>query len=745
MAQHYPWRGFVAEWLARGVIPLWNPHQFCGSPFLANGQGAPLYPIHALFALPLGATTAARMGWVAALHLTLAGLFTHLWVRRLGAGTAGAVVAGLAFMLSGFATAWLCLPSFLSAGCWIPLALLLAEDTVVKRNPWRAVWLGGALGLVLLGGHLQIALYGLLAVGLRVGIEVGRHAWRRKARAAAGMAGLGALALTVGLAVAAPQLAPAFELARLSHRASPPTEEGYAGYVGYALPPVQMVGLLAPQTFGQPLHGTYWGAASYAEYAGSVGIVAVLLAAVGLFARWRPLKGSPGLFPALLAVLSLLIALGTPLNRLLYFGIPGFGQTGAPARILALFCLGMAALAGLGLNSLVAMLATGDPSAIRRLIRAAALGGGAVAALLVVAWVGIVGFAEVHASEGLPALAADGMAPSLRLAAGGAIVGALLLAAAARGRLVCERAATALAVAAISLVALEMLLVAPGVVPSAPAGWAYPETPETQRLRADVAGGRIATLNQGWSLRDTPPRAVFPPNAALVYRLRDAAGYDSLHLGRYRAFTTRLCGRDAAPPENGNMVLLPPSALRSPLFPLLGASLAVTLGPGGTWTVYRYPQAREAYLAHAWRSAADKEGLDWLEQRLSKNANARIAIVAREGADGSGPGGEVLSDERPSPNRRRLRVRAAGLGLLILAEGWAPGWRARLRLADGQARTAPVLRANVAFQAVAVPAGETTVELTYAPASFRAGLFLAGLAVAALAAGLLPCARPGIR
>src|SRR5437870_679967 len=46
VAQFYPWRAFTAHWLRRGILPFWDPHQFCGTPFLANSQSAPLYPLH---------------------------------------------------------------------------------------------------------------------------------------------------------------------------------------------------------------------------------------------------------------------------------------------------------------------------------------------------------------------------------------------------------------------------------------------------------------------------------------------------------------------------------------------------------------------------------------------------------------------------------------------------------------------------------------------------------------------------
>ena len=58
IAQFYPWRHYAAEWVARDRFPLWNPHQFCGTPFFANSQSALFYPINALFYLPGPLSTA---------------------------------------------------------------------------------------------------------------------------------------------------------------------------------------------------------------------------------------------------------------------------------------------------------------------------------------------------------------------------------------------------------------------------------------------------------------------------------------------------------------------------------------------------------------------------------------------------------------------------------------------------------------------------------------------------------------
>jgi uncharacterized membrane protein YfhO len=73
-------------------------------------------------------------------------------------------------------------------------------------------------------------------------------------------------------------------------------------------------------------------------------------------------------------------------------------------------------------------------------------------------------------------------------------------------------------------------------------------------------------------------------------------------------------------------------------------------------------------------------------------------------------------------------------GYVVLADAFDPGWQATL---DGAAVT--LLRANLAFRAVATPSGRHTVELVYRPRALWAGLFVSA---ASLLAALVLLARP---
>ena len=156
IAQFYPWRVFYARSMADGHIPLWNPHQFCGTPFLANGQSAVLYPPNLIFLIfdPITAFTV-----FAALHLFIAASFMYLLLRELGCEVLGGIVGGVAFAFCAFTVLWLELPTFISAAVWLPLVLLLIHRAVERRSFFYGMLSGAAIALAVLAGHMQIAFY----------------------------------------------------------------------------------------------------------------------------------------------------------------------------------------------------------------------------------------------------------------------------------------------------------------------------------------------------------------------------------------------------------------------------------------------------------------------------------------------------------------------------------------------------------------------------------------------------------
>jgi uncharacterized membrane protein YfhO len=99
--------------------------------------------------------------------------------------------------------------------------------------------------------------------------------------------------------------------------------------------------------------------------------------------------------------------------------------------------------------------------------------------------------------------------------------------------------------------------------------------------------------------------------------------------------------------------------------------------------------------------------------------------------EGAGSGYRPATVTASRPTRVDVRATLDVPGTLVLSSVWHPGWRVEV---DG--RPAPVLRANGAFCAVGLAAGDHEVVFRFVPAPLYAGCAVALLAaVAAVAQG----------
>jgi hypothetical protein len=119
-------------------------------------------------------------------------------------------------------------------------------------------------------------------------------------------------------------------------------------------------------------------------------------------------------------------------------------------------------------------------------------------------------------------------------------------------------------------------------------------------------------------------------------------------------------------------------------------------------------------------------GLDGLEALLDPGFDPREEVILPSGSPRPAPSGFAGSarvlEERA--DRVRIEVDLSAKGYVVLVDTFDPGWRTSV---DDQ--PAELLRANVAFRAVAVPAGQHVVEMVYRPPLTGAGLVLGGLAL----------------
>jgi hypothetical protein len=135
--------------------------------------------------------------------------------------------------------------------------------------------------------------------------------------------------------------------------------------------------------------------------------------------------------------------------------------------------------------------------------------------------------------------------------------------------------------------------------------------------------------------------------------------------------------------------------------------------------VYRVPEPRPRTYAVAGARVAD--GDDAVRTLLDPAFDPAQEVLLSGGpaarADPSFSGVSRLMAR--DAERVTVEAELSRSGYVVLVDAWDPAWRATV---DGQ--PAELLRANVAFRAVAVPAGRHHIEMRYRPATLSWGLGL---------------------
>lgn len=677
VAQIYPWRLLASRLFHRGWLPLWNPYAFCGTPLAANDQSAVFYPGNLLFwVLPVW----RALGWTVWLHLTLAGWFMALLCLQLGRSRRAAFLAGITYAYCSWQTSWLLLPTFLCTAAWIPLLMVTVIQLGSRCSLLNMAKMAAAGGMMLLAGHLQIALYGWFAA-LVSGLFVLWPGYKSKRRPGT-LVLFGLIAAAAGsFILASVQLLPSYELSLNSPRTGAPTQAGYRAYAAYAPPLANLATLYTPNLFGNPSHpgNRYYGVSqggipfNFAEGAVYFGAIPLCLAFIGLYVP----EPDRRLF-GMIALLGLLLALGTMLDELLYFEMPGFAASGSPGRALLLVDLGGAGLAAIGLDS---MRSRWDRRHLYALITLASAA--AATFWLAVVWLNrypgpFNGVLSAAAGDGWRWLAT--------------IVALSVYGLTGRDGLLIKRAGLVLI---FGLTIADLFKLGMTYNQTSPPQAIYPVTAGIRYLQNHVGHNRIMPVNSRWSLFDYPD-AVLPPNAATVYRLRDVQGYDSLFTRVDKAFSNRLSGGDSSPVEVGNMVFV--KRIKSALDATAGVKYVVTKAP------IAIPQLQ---LVHS--------GGMYIYRLIG--GQGRVQLHPRNAGTTT-----WLQD---GPTRISLLVNLQRPSELTLAESRYPGWKAQM---DG--RPAPLLSANDPFWHIALIAGVHRITIRYRPVSYRLGLYLTGLALA---------------
>jgi len=691
----YPWDVFSARSFRQGDFPLWNHLSGAGMPLLANFASAPLSPWKWPFYLfphyrLLDAMVLTRI-W-------LLGIFMFLYLRRLGLSAIPAAAGSLSLALSGYVMQFANIFN-LATEMWLPAGLYLLHGQIHDRPTLRRFLLLGLVSaLALSGGNPEAAFYYILFLLLYAisttdfrGAPDPRRAILDSVLAASFPLILAGLLMTImGL--------PLVEY----------LGQGWHVHTGrlHALAPFdpgRFWSLLLPWLTG-PKHSS----PLQIFMLPYLGLCPVALALIAFAHLRRPSFGAQQTFGARLTpgaqnfsvqplfffLLYILVFLGLIYNLpgLRWLGeIPPFRESGNFKFAMFGITLCFAAAAAIGLEQLLA----GQTNR-----RRVSLGLGVITVLA------FAGIALAWTDPQLPRVQPAGwFLPLVLLIVFAALI--ILLrqnsslsvstdfraAKDFRGAADHSRATRAFAVAIVALLALNLLLLYPGLdaqgeMDPARLDPLHPKAPAyLQPIQQDPGHYRCLGWGQG----------VIHHSLNLLYNVADLRAFDALYPRNYvEAFS----GIEGFSMDNSVQAFfqhgwsfdVKPENLNHPLIALLGVKYFLT---------------SEQVQIPGWEPIGQGEVSTYRNPKVSPRAFL------------SPPAPPALAEIRIYQAQKvMIETEASAPSSLVLTDAYFPGWQAKVNGNQAQVeKTLDLVRA------VKVPAGKSKVEMIYRPWAFRLGLW----------------------
>jgi hypothetical protein len=708
----YLQKWYLRDRLLHGELPLWWAQIGLGRPFLGLVQPGVLYPgnIALLLPMPLGYDV------FTALHGIIAMLGMRWWLRRVGEDELTASFGGLLFATSGYFVSLLTSNGVYAFGlAWIPAILAAAVPTPAPRARRIAV-LALLIALCLSAGDPQAVFFAVMALTAQA---LARPRGERVS-ALVTLALGGALAAAIGLVL----LVPGLEVASQGRPGGVPFEDAQH----FTMHPARFLELVWPGMFGAPYTSTWFISPLVDEGLGGgyspfdagvyVGLATPVLALAAVVSKRRS-RLDVGIGALLFLLFLICLGYYTPVFSAFFHFVPGAKMFRYPEKYFALASVCFAYLAARGLAVVVA-----DPKRATRvgLVGVVALAIGALCAVLVGTKIILLLVPRLEHTGVTRAVAGAIFRDHTLFALGVGVACWLPVALAASGKLSSSR----LRVILTALITCDLLIAAFPLIDWAPSS-SYrarsplldslpptnvPDQPPLRLYRPEetLFGGESTPLMD---------RCTFLPNSGIEDGIDQLNAYDVFHTAAEETLWStlrvhplkllQLTATSWALVDDASLGTLHPLMHVRARYPGLHASVVEVEGA-----------APRVYLAeHASVAASNKEA-----------AQAMVGVDFVPGKNAVVEGGEpraasgVCTLESFRPERVIVRCHASAPSYAVLADGAFPGWHATV---DGNA--APILRANAAMRAVAVPAGDSLVELRYRPRGLTASAIASTLAL----------------
>ncbi len=694
--QTYPWRFTAIGDMKSGNFPLWNPYGFSGQPLSANIQSAPFQITNILFLiLPF------KIAWSIQIILSeiLLGIFTYIFLRfGLNLAIVSSVFGGFIVPFTGFFVAWMTWGTIVTAAMWLPL-ILLSIEKIFKKSPLWIIILILAISQTIFSGHWQTALYVIGASAIYVIFKIAKLKDYKR---------LGEIlfALIVSVLITAIQILPAIEFIKYSARG---LDQAFTpGRQDWFLPPQHLIQMVAPDFFGNPTTGNYWGIWNYGEFISFIGIVPLFLAIFALFKRSKETY-----YFIFLALISLVLALPNPVSKIPYLlNLPQISSM-QPSRIIFLLDFSLITLAAFGLDFLL------KEKKIKKIL---------FSALTIIFISIIIALLPSQAGGFFPKInGIDPISISARNIVVPLLTSILLLSIVFLKKFTSQKQYLVLVIFLIT--AFELFRFSYKFTPFSRLSWVFPQTKTLLYLQSQQKPFRIITTD----------RRILHPNSSTAYGIETIDGYDPLYLLKYAKFISVLQSNNAQSAVSSFNRIITPQKIESSLTDLLNVKYILTFDElknpdfekvfeeGQTKTyLNKKSLPRAFFVREVEKQSTDTEELARL---LDNNFDIASQATSKDFSFAMRPLSAQAKISSYNDSSISIKTSLDKEAPLVLTNINYPGWKAEI---DG--KETKINEVDFMFQSVLVPAGNHTVGFKYRPQSFYNGLYLslAGIAISAV-------------
>ncbi len=702
--QFIPWFQFNTESIKSGSLPLWNPHEACGQPHIANMQSAFFFPLNFLIYL-LGMKWGLLLIYL--MRLYLCGIFVYLYLSQVHVDYRAAIVGSIAAMFTGYNTRWLYHDNSAFA-FYIPLGLLAVELIVQHQDSIKGYMIL-CLGFVLavFAGHPETLFYATTIILLYAFIRIFQEFKEKKARIRALLKLTGFL--IIGMLISGVQLIPFLEYMLNSSAFAGRTGSGNLSIIPFStalfsLVPNFFSTLLHIKILYVVFHGFF--PLSAIGYSGITMFFLFITALIGMRHAQNKLI-SVHLF---IIIYILVVAFDIPVVHSLLLLLPVF-STGFSYYMFGNLPVFVVLSGTLALD---AYFKGRIPSKYFSF---------AFFTVLLIAGIAFLPFLlQMNKDIGQAAVnKLDLLLPSLVDIIGAAILlilTLLLLKKSKKNTL----AAYGMGVLVFIETALPMIPLESAIRPA----YFYPVNPIIEMLDRQKKPFRILPLFKAHNNEVGPP---WPIGIVQYYGFEEPTGYDAMLVHWYSQLIKTMPFHDFLNLANIKFIIMTKDDV--PRFQGLG--LKPMLSYNG-YTLYKNRSAlNRAFMVYDYKtarmpSAGHKlDDRNWLDL-VNKNAGqlSTTAIIpepdARYATFSPGKNAQGTFDvqfEVYKPSFIKMNVDTSGPGLLVISNTYFPGWHVYVDNEETR-----LIQTDYAFDGVFLEKGVHTVVLTYKPLSFLIGLIL---------------------